>query len=277
MDLRYLFPRVIRHFMPSSLARWLLKNKLIISPGLETSDPDSAVERYRAALEEMEVTFQNKRVMVFGYGGNFAVGCALLQSGAQHVILCDRFAPPDHKGNQVLLGQYSAYISQADGQVLANPAYITLLEADIRQVAAEGSIQPVDIVISSSVYEHLDDVEGITAALAQITCPDGFGLHFIDLRDHFFRFPFEMLRFSQKTWKGWLNPTSNLNRYRIWNYRKAFEDCYQKVDITILEQDEAEFEKIRPAIYSEFLNGNQDEETATILRVAVFSPKHPRK
>ena len=273
MNLRYLFLRVIRHFMPSSLARLFLKHRLIIRPGLETSDPKAAVDRYLAALEELGCTFQNKRVLVLGYGGSFTVGCSLLHCGAQHVVLCDPYAPPDHDSNRLLLPRNSSYLYKKGELVLPNPAFISLLEGDIRQVAAEGSIQPIDIVVSSSVYEHLDDVEGITSALARITRPDGLGLHFVDLRDHFFRYPCEMLRFSRETWRGWLNPTSNLNRYRLWDYRRALEGFFSKVEIEILDRDEAALEKIRPAIRSEFLSGNQEEDAATILRVAVFEPR----
>lgn len=273
MNLRYLLPRVARHFMPPSLARWLLRRRLVIRPGLETSDPDTAAARYTAALDELGCSLENKRVMVFGYGGSFAVGCALLQSGAQHVILCDPYAPPDHDRNRALLSRYPRYLSQSGDQVFANPEIFTILEEDIRQAAAGKKIEPFDVVVSSSVYEHLDDVEGITGDLARLTHPDGLGLHFIDLRDHFFRYPFEMLCFSREAWNGWLNPTSNLNRYRLWDYRMVFERHYSRVDIEVLARDEVALEKIRPAVRREFLSGNLAEDTATSLRVAVFKPR----
>lgn len=273
MNLGYFIPRVIRHFMPPSLARLMLRQKMIIKPGLETSDPGSAIKRYLVALSELNASVQGRRVLVLGYGGNFAVGCQLLALGAQHVVLCDPYAPPDHKRNQPLLQQYPQYLSVSGGQVFPNPLYLSLIEADIRQAAVQDALHPVDLVISSSVYEHLDDVEGITHALAQVTAPDGLGLHFIDLRDHFFRYPFEMLRYSAETWRGWLNPTSNLNRYRLWDYRRAFESCFQQVSIKIVERDEAQLEKIRPAIRAQFLSGDMEEDAATIIRVAVFAPK----
>jgi hypothetical protein len=273
VNLKYVVQRVIRHFMPSSLVRLLLKRKLFIRPGIETSYPQAAVDRYQAALAEYACSFQNKRVLVLGYGGSFAVGCAILQCGAQHVVLCDPYAPPDHERNQQLLPLYNAYLSLQGNQVIPNPQYFSLLAADIRQVAHQGAFPPVDIVVSSSVFEHLDDVEGITAALARLTRPAGLGLHFIDLRDHFFRYPFEMLRYSPQTWRGWLNPTSNLNRYRLWEYRRAFENSYHQLEIKILERDEAQFLKARPFIRPQFQSGNLLEDSATIIRVAVSRPK----
>ena len=39
-------------------------------------------------------------------------------------------------------------------------------------VAIQNQIQPVDYVLSTSVYEHLDGVEAITRALAKLTKPE---------------------------------------------------------------------------------------------------------
>lgn len=273
MNLRYLLLRAARHFMPPALARWLLRHRIIIRPGLETSDPAAAVERYLTAMEELGASFQQKRVLVLGYGGNFSVGCALLERGARHVVLCDPYAPPDDEKNRPLAARFPVFLTLSGEKVLPNPAYLTLVEADIRQAAAEGAIQPVEVVISSSVYEHLDDVAGITAALAQVSSPDGLGLHFVDLRDHYFRFSFEMLRYSERIWRGWLNPTSNLNRCRVWDYRQAFENCFERVEIKILARDDAVFMQARPRIRPEFLSGNQEEDAATIIRIAASHPK----
>ncbi|MBE0696287.1 MAG: hypothetical protein IH586_05130 [Anaerolineaceae bacterium] len=272
MKLNYVLLRIARHFMPASLARLFLRRGLIIRPGPETSAPQSAVDRYQAGLEELGCSFQGKRVLVLGYGGSFAVGCALLDRGAKHVVLCDPYAPPDHERNRLLLQTYAAYVSQVGNQVILNPRYFSLLEADIRQVAEQNTFQPVDIVVSSSVYEHLDDVEGITSALAQITRPDGLGLHFVDLRDHYFRYPFEMLRYSSKTWHDWFNPTSNLNRCRLWDYRQSFERYFKRVEIRILDRDDLAFEKARAKIRPEFLSGNLVEDAATVIRVTMGEP-----
>ena len=46
MNLPYLVPRVIRHLLPERITRFLLLHSLVIRPGVETSDPDTAVRRY---------------------------------------------------------------------------------------------------------------------------------------------------------------------------------------------------------------------------------------
>jgi hypothetical protein len=122
------------------------------------------------------------------------------------------------------------------------------------------------------VYEHLDDVEGITGALARLTKPDGIQIHFVDLRDHFFKYPFEMLRFSESTWRNWLNPSSNHNRYRLWDYQRVFESCFGEVEIEVLDREEEAFRKLMPHIRSEFVSGNPNEDAVTLIRVTASKP-----
>jgi hypothetical protein len=116
-------------------------------------------------------------------------------------------------------------------------------------------------------------VEGITRALARLTRPDGLHIHFIDLRDHFFKYPFEMLRFSERTWRNWLNPSSNHNRYRLWDYRRAFEDCFEQVEIEVLAREEEAFRRVRSHIRPEFLSGDADQDPVTLIRLIASKPR----
>ena len=272
MNLPYLVPRLVRHFLPEKLVRAMLLRSWIIRPGLETSDPFAAVQRYVDALSEKGLSFQNKRVLVFGYGGRFDIGVGLLKEGASHVILCDKFAAPDEIHNGRLFSAEEKYFIAENNKLRPRPGWLTLVQEDIREVQARGTLEPVDIVVSNSVYEHLDDVEGITCALAALTKPDGYQIHFVDLRDHFFKYPFEMLSFSETTWRRWLNPSSNHNRYRLWNYRGAFESCFENVEIEILSRDEEAFHRLLPRILLEFISGNMDEDAATMIRVFTSRP-----
>jgi SAM-dependent methyltransferase len=270
MNLAYLIPRVIRHFLPEKLVRALLLRSIIIRPGLETSDPDAAVQRYTKVLP---CSMNGKRILVFGYGGRFDLGFGILKEGAAHVILCDKYAPPDEAHNLAKFATEEKYFVVKDGRVRPRPDQLTLLEADIHDVQANVNLELVDIVLSSSVYEHLDDVAGTTRALAALTKPDGVQVHFVDLRDHYFKYPFEMLRFSEKTWRTWLNPSTNHNRFRLWDYRKVFEDCFDEVEIEILTSEEQAFRALQPHIRSEFVSGNMQEDAAATIRVIVSRPK----
>jgi hypothetical protein len=239
---------------------------------LETDNPSAAVKRYADVLSKRGLSFHGKRVLVFGYGGRFDIGFSLLKAGAAHVILCDKYAPPDEAHNLRLFAPEEKYFSVADQGLRSRPEWITLLEADIRDRQVTAQIKPVDFVISSSVYEHVDDVEGITRALAQLTKPEGIHIHYVDLRDHFFKYPFEMLRFSEKTWRTWLNPSSNHNRYRLWNYRDAFRACFEQVEIEILSREEAAFRKLLPRIRPEFVSGNMEEDAVGVMLIIASKP-----
>lgn len=273
MNLPYLIPRLIRHFLPERLVRALLLRNIVIQSGLETNDPSAAIQRYTDVLAKHGRSFAGQRVLVFGYGGRFDIGFGILKQGAAHVILCDKYAPPDEAHNRQRFASEDLYFVMEKKGLRPRSEWMTLLEADIREVASTGAIAPVDIVLSSSVYEHLEDVEGITHALARVTTPEGIQIHFVDLRDHFFKYPFEMLRFSEKTWRRWLNPSTNHNRYRLWDYRRAFEACFDDVQIEVLSREEEAFRKVRARLRPEFVSGNIEEDAVGVIQVVVFRPR----
>ena len=273
MNIKYLALRVMRHFMPESVARFLLKRRWIIRPGLESSDPFAAVEQYRAGLSACGKSIKGKRILVFGYGGRFAVGVELLRQGAAHVVLCDHFVLLDKERNLELLPGYAEYLITENDDVKPRSEFITLLHGDIREDSIQKKIAEVDVVLSTSVYEHLDDVKGITRALAKLTTPNGVHLHFVDLRDHYFKYPFEMLTFSENAWINFLNPTSNLNRFRLTSYREVFDAYFQKVDIKILERLEDEFRAAHSRIRPEFLTGDEAVDSVGLIQVLAEVPK----
>ena len=276
VNLPYLIPRVVRHFLPENLTRFLLLRSLIIRPGLETTDPVTAVRRYVDLLDARGGSIKGKRVLIFGYGGRFDVGVGLLEAGAGHVVLCDKYAPPDDIHNKGFLPKYEEFIFLENGRPRPRPEHMTLLETDVREVIPSAEFRPIDLVLSSSVYEHLDEVDDLTRALAALTKPDGWHFHYVDLRDHFFKYPFEMLAYSEPVWRGWLNPTSNHNRYRLWDYRRVFEKYFKIVEIQILQRDESGFEKTRSRLRPEFVSGNLQDDSVTLVLIIAAKPRSAR-
>jgi hypothetical protein len=264
----------MRHFMPEGIARFLLKRRWIIRPGLESNDPPAAVEQYLHALEAHDRSIAGKRVLLFGYGGRFAVGVELLKRGAAHVVLCDHYVLLDKERNMELLSEYSRYLVVVGDDVQPHPAFISLLHGDIRSSTIQAQIKPVDLVLSTSVYEHLSDVEGITQALSRLTTPQGAQLHFVDLRDHYFKYPFEMLKFSGWIWRSFLNPTSHLNRLRLTDYLSIFQRHFSKVDVHVLAREQQAFQKALPHIRREFLTGDLLVDSSTLIRIVSEKPIH---
>lgn len=273
MNVPYVVPRVLRHFLPATVTRFLLFRSLIIRPGLETAEPHAAVERYVRVLEARGQTLSGRRVLVFGYGGRFDIGLDLLEVGAAHVLLYDKYAAADDRHNALLQPRYDKYLRTEAGHTVPRAAWMTLMKQDIRELQIERGFEPCDLVISTSVYEHLEDVEGTTRSLAALTAADGLNIHFVDLRDHFFRYPFEMLHYSEKTWRRWLNPTSNHNRLRLWDYRRVFESYFSQVDIGILERDEAGYARAVGRIRPEFRHGSVLDDSVTLIRIVAARPR----
>ncbi len=213
-------------------------------------------------------------MLIFGYGGRFGVGCGLLQAGAASVTLSDRFAPPDDVENATLLDLYPTHVKkETNGSILPADNRLVLSNADIRDTASQTGMPAYDLVLSNSVYEHLDDVEGITAALARLTKLGGLHIHNIDLRDHYFKYPFEMLTFSEITWKKWLNPGSNLNRLRMQDYRAVFEGYFKDVKLEVLARELESFRSARARIKPEFLSGDELSDSVSLLRIIARDPK----
>jgi hypothetical protein len=273
MNLPYILPRLARRFLPEPVVRFLLLKSWVIHPGLETYDPAAAVRRYADALNEHELSLEGQRVLVFGYGGRFDIGVGLLEAGAGSVVLCERYARPDDRHNRGLLPRYGEHLVRQGGAIRPGNQRMLLLEADIRAVSP-AALPPVDLVISNSVYEHLDDVDGITRALAALTRPGGLHIHYVDLRDHFFKYPFEMLCYPEPVWRGWLNPSSNHNRYRLWDYRRVFESHFARVELTVLGRDPEAFEKVRSRVQPGFSRGEPLEDSVTLIRILAFKSGH---
>jgi hypothetical protein len=283
-NLAYLLPRVMRHFLPENGARFLLHRGILIKSGLETRLPEQASERYRTTLAAHGLDLAGKRVLLFGYGGGLGVACHLLRAGAGHVgvachllragaghvVLAEKGGEPLHRQNRALGPLFPQYLELRGDTVWPRPGTMTLRNGDIRQA----ELAPVDLVLSSSVYEHLEDVEGITRALARETVPGGTHLHFVDLRDHFFRYPFEMLCYSEAAWRSWLNPTSNHNRCRLGDYQRVFAESFEQVEIEVLERDPAAFARARARILPQFLTGDPQVDSVTQIYVLARKSNH---
>ena len=60
MNLPYLVPRVVRHFLPEAATRFLLLRSMIIKPGMETANAASAVDRYGEVLTSLGTSLAGK-------------------------------------------------------------------------------------------------------------------------------------------------------------------------------------------------------------------------
>jgi hypothetical protein len=212
---------------------------------METRDPPAAIQRFLAALNTAGETLRDRRVLILGYGGRFEVAAELLRAGARHLVLVDPYAPTSR------------------GEPLPEFAgRLTVINGPLEQYV-DGGGEPVDLVLSNSVLEHVRDVAALVRTLTQVIAGEGRQFHFIDLRDHFFKYPFEMLCWSEPVWRRFLNPGSNLNRWRARDYRRLFSRFFANVTIDVVAAEPAAFRAAQARIRPEFLTGDEEEDALT--------------
>src|SRR5262249_35626895 len=150
------------------VVRVLLRRRLMIKPGLETTAPAEAIQRFLEAITSAGEIIGGKRVLILGYGGNFGVGLGLLHAGARHVVLVDPYAKPDRWVNLAHARAGSPYLRSNGPDVIPVPEYLTVVNASLARYLADGGSQ-VDFVLSNSVLEHVIDMVGTAADLARVT------------------------------------------------------------------------------------------------------------
>ncbi len=268
VPLRYWFLRLVRRATPRRAAEWMLERGFVLHPGLETSDPRRAVARYQEVLRRGGKSFAASTVVVVGYGGGLGVALHLLEAGAERVILQDPFAPR-RRGRDTRLdaGLLGRYCRREDDSWIPDPQRVELFHEPLSRLA-ERSPECADFILSSSVLEHVEDLPEIVRACARLTRPGGLNVHFVDLRDHVFSYPFEMLCYSEKTWRRWLD--SGLNRLRWRDYEAAWKERFPDAGIEAIEALPAEFRRVKPRIRREFLTG--DDRVDSVGQILITAP-----
>lgn len=244
--LDYWLLRTIRRNLPQAAIDRMLDRGLVIKPGRDTSEPDRVARDHAERAAQLGIDLAGKTVCVVGYGGGHGVGLHLLERGAARVILQDPFAPERRARNRAI------------PRALRDRHFsgLEIVHQPLEQYARRRPAS-VDLVVSSSVLEHVEDVPSLVRACAELTAPGGANLHLIDLRDHFFKHPFEMLCYDERTWRRWLNASNNLNRLRLPAYRAIFAAAFEHVRVEVESHLRDEFRRARPRIRSEFLTGDE--------------------
>lgn len=259
--------RWIRHVLPQCLVHFFLQKKFLIGgSGAETNYPDIIVDKYEARLNVPGYSLKGKKILVFGFGGYLGFAVELLKRGAEHVYLYDKYAPLDDSKNAALYLKDNSYLVDENKKIRPDSKYITMIKCDFDEYAAV-NIGSIDCVMSNSVLEHVDNVDETVDLFKKTMSEDGVNIHFIDLRDHFFKYPFHMLCFSEKIWKKYLNPGSNLNRYRTYDYRKIFNKYFDEVKIEAVSSNLEAFIKLKKKIKPEFIVGDNTEDSITKICV----------
>lgn len=240
-NLEYVTLRLIRRWMvPDALVAGLsrLMPGQYMAPCVGISGPERVVVRWEEAARSFGRSFDALKVLEVGAGGASATGEAMVARGAGSWIGMDPyFAPP------VTAPQLSR-VRDLGGLPAAS----------------------VDAVVSHSVLEHVQDPEALFAACRRVLKPDGFMVHIVDYRDHFFKYPFHFLQFSRATWR-WLNP-GDLPRWRLTDHLRGLRHAGFATVVVHTSRDDEGFARMRPYVSRDFDVGDPD---MPVLEAVLFS------
>jgi len=250
VPLKYWLLRLSRRLTPQPVINFMLDRGIFLKPGSETNRPQDSAVRYVERVLSHGLSVCNSTVCVIGYGGSFGIGVYLLENGAERVILQDPYASAKSYRNRQIPPELMGRYFRRDGtQWIPDQTRLIQVHAPL-PLYAERNQESIDFVFSRSVLEHVADVESLISASWQAMRPGGLAVHYINLKDHLPGYPFEMLCYSQKTWKRWLNASNNLNRLRLRDYESLFKKYFSSVTLTIqslkLEEFNQMWSRIRP-------------------------------
>lgn len=234
----YIGARLVRRMLPEIIAHRLLSKRHLSPKDIyESISRTYARAINQSGLAESFGEAASLTVLEAGTGFYNPAAAPLLLSGVRRLILLEPFIGPNP--------DYARFRERFDALLrLAreDPDY-PLARYDAAHTAAGPDGLPdrielsrrlwedtglpsnsIDGIFSASVLEHLRDPDAVLRECARILRPGGFMVNAIDMRDHFFRYPFEMLKYSQSGWK--LLTTSRggsgyQNRWRIGHWLDA--------------------------------------------------------
>jgi SAM-dependent methyltransferase len=139
-----------------------------------------------------------------------------------------------------------------------------LIREKVRRLETTRSIPDasVDLILSSSVLEHVNDPARLLVELRRMLAPGGVMLHIVDYRDHFFKYPFHFLQFRKATWNRWLNP-GDLPIWRLYDNFEQLEANAFTVRVMAETQDPEAFAKIAAYVSVDYRMDDERLKTTT--------------
>jgi SAM-dependent methyltransferase len=245
-DLPYLALRFVRRAcfptaIPRGVSAWL--------PGFRSNAGTQSGARVVSLYEKhlapkLGVDWpRGRRVLEVGIGATNSSSYEIAARGAASTVAFEPFVPLDASLEAALLTECAQRHRIPTEILTANTQRLTTLAS-----CADASI---DLILSNSVLEHVADMDALARELRRVLAPGGAMLHLVDYRDHFFRYPYHHLLWSDGVWDRWLNP-GDLPRWRIRDHVESFQRHGLHVEILRNSPLSAEFEKVRTRIHSRF-------------------------
>lgn len=133
----------------------------------------------------------------------------------------------------------------------------------------------VDVIFSHSVLEHVRLPHAVLAESYRILRPAGWLISGIDLRDHFFRYPWEMLKYSTRQWNALTTRSGGsgyMNRWRAGDWERELETNGFLVRMQRRESFDAAILDERPLLDPQFQHLPDDELMTSKIVIAAQKP-----
>jgi SAM-dependent methyltransferase len=270
MNIPYISKRLARRQIPDAWAFGLLK--LLGRSNLAEVAPDKAWSKIKGRLDRLGIELAGRDVVEIGSGRYARLALQMLTAGVKRVTLADLYAlDVNDKEQKSLLREDCVQLGLEWEEVVAR---VRVLTGDIISLPVPPVELRPDVVTSSAVLEHTLDPQRVLAACWAWLKPGGHASHEIDLRDHVFRSPFEMLTFSDDVWRRWLCPKRgfHLNRWRLPQYFEAMREAgFINIGYEVLQRDESGLRAILPRLDERFQA--MDPDMLSVLVVHLYGQK----
>lgn len=196
----------------------------------EDIDTDAKVNKGFLDSFFPSISFAGKTIMVVGPGTSLFLPIYCLLHGANKVYLIDPFPRLYNE----IVRKYITYFEENTGKDLEeyiekksltfNKERLCLMKTYLEHIERIPT-DSIDIVISTSVLEHIKNIEDSVKELSRVLRIGGVMYHHIDLRDHYnFREPFKFLKYSDFVWNSFCTKVgySYTNRLRADDYLHLF-------------------------------------------------------
>lgn len=241
---------------------------------------EAAAKYFRAVIDDYRViakasgvgdVFAGKRVLELGPGDTRAIALLAKQAGARSWDGLDAF-DIQSRDAPYLDAIYRPLVGDDVGRLL-DDCIMHASPASLRGRA------PFDLVVSRAVLEHVRDLDGLFATLAEVVADDAVLVHKVDLRSHGVehRHALDFLRFGDAAWRAMSSHVDLPNRARAGRYlalaeRAGLRTIWAK-STHLIGRDEAE--RVAPDLAPRFRSVPADELRVLGLWLVQVGPKHP--
>ena len=249
----YVALRLIRRFLFTY--NTLLKiGKIVPHYGVNSNQSHAVelVDAYEQLVRKYApdvLTLDNCRILEIGAGVTDTVGLLLAERFTCEVHVCDPYVDFDADGTAAAIQQFG----------------ITPEARNRTKRVREPLTNGYDLILSNSVLEHVEHPTQFFGQMKIAIRERGRMIHRVDYRDHFFKYPYHFLMFSDFVWNTFLNP-GDLYRWRLDDHLESISACGFDPNVTETTTIPAEYAKIQIRMQSRFTSmKHNDVATGTIV------------